>query len=66
MNPNIAKPDINSEIFTIPRTGPTSIPYAISKTILGMLILCAISGSKKAPKETVSYTHLTLPTKAAV
>ena len=28
--------------------------YAISKTILGMLILCAISGNKKAPKEIIT------------
>ena len=54
INPNIANPDINSEILTIPKTGPTSIPYAISKTILGMLILCAISGNKKAPKEIIT------------
>ena len=30
INPNIARPEMNSEILTIPSSGHTKIPYAIS------------------------------------
>ena len=54
MNPNIARPEINSEILTIPSTGPTKIPQAISKTILGIFIFSASKGNRNAPKDIIT------------
>ena len=46
----MANPEINSEDVTRPKTGPITNPYAISKTIEGILILFANIGSAKAPR----------------